>query len=147
MVSQKTRIAVVLDTNVLVRTLADPSGKAASTRVYHLWLSRQLQLIVSPEVIEEYLGVLARLGVAQDRVERFARRLAESQTVTNVNLSHYLRLSRDPDDDVMLSTAETGKARYLITHDKDLLEIPPEKLHTFGFKIVTPIEFLQELET
>lgn len=23
----------------------------------------------------------------------------------------------------------------------------PEKLHAFGFKIVTPIEFLQELET
>jgi len=49
--------------------------------------------------------------------------------------------SRDPDDDVFLYTALHGKADWLISGDKDLLEFPRTG---WGFEILSPAQALQQ---
>lgn len=146
MVRRKDRIVVLIDTNVLVRAVASRSGKSASARVWQLWVRRRLQLAVSSAVVNEYAEVLARLGVASVRIERLIERLNERETVTHVNLGRRVRLTRDPDDEFILSTADTARADYLITLDRDLLEMPWEERRRLKFEIVTPAEFLRLIE-
>jgi len=49
--------------------------------------------------------------------------------------------SRDPGDDVFLHTALHGKAEWLISGDKDLLELPPADR---GFQILSPAQALEK---
>ena len=143
---KKARLPVVLDTNVLVAQVLSKTRRSASSRVFDLWLvRRELQLVVSPPLIEEYLELLRRIGVAEERVELFHRRTLDSGTVTRVNLGKRFRVSRDSDDDMLLATAQAGRARYLVTNDRDLLDIPFEQRRPFRFEIVTPYQLLRAL--
>jgi putative PIN family toxin of toxin-antitoxin system len=147
MARRKDRVRVVLDTNVILRALMDPQGRSASARTYRLWLQRKLQLVVSEEMTEEYLEVLERLGLRKSLINRFAERLDQRKTVTHVRPGRRFRICRDPDDDMLLDVAQTGQARFLITNDRDLLEIPEEDRRTLKFEIMSPVEFMSEWET
>lgn len=141
---RKERVSVVLDTNIIVGYYLSRNPHSANARVFQLWRDqRKLQLIISDEVIEEYLEILQRLDVAQKRVGRFAERLERRETVTHINLGTRPTDSRDPDDNVMLATALGGKAEYLVTRDPDLLDIPDKQKRKFRFKILRPEQFLK----
>ena len=144
---KKARLSVVLDTNVIIAQLLSKTRRSASSRVFDLWLvRRELQLIVSPPLIEEYLELLQRIGVAEERIARFHQRLLTARTVTRINLGKHFRVSRDSDDNFLLATAHAGRARYLVTNDRDLLEIPAEDKRPFNFEIVTPYNLLRALK-
>jgi putative PIN family toxin of toxin-antitoxin system len=144
---RRERIRVVLDTNVVLGFYLSRSLGSPNSQVIRLWRDhRKLQLIVSEDVVAEYLDVLRRLDVPEERVLRFAERLETRATVTRVNLGRRLTESRDPDDNVVLSTAATGRAGFLVTNDRDLLDIPAEDRRRFRFEIVTPWEFLAAIE-
>lgn len=141
---KRERLPVVLDTNVLVGQLLSKTRRSANSRVFDLWLvRRELQLVVSPPLVEEYLELLGRLGVADERIVRFHERLRTATTVTRVNLGKRFKISRDRDDDFLLATAHAGRARYLITNDRDLLEIPAEERQPLNFEIITPTRLLR----
>jgi predicted nucleic acid-binding protein len=42
----------------------------------------------------------------------------------------------------MLATATVGRAKFLITSDRDLLDLPLAQRRKFKFEIVRPQEFL-----
>jgi putative PIN family toxin of toxin-antitoxin system len=112
-----------------------------------LWsIERRLQLIVSPPVIDEYFETLERVTDEPHLITLFRQRLQHSPTVTRVNLGRRFAVSRDPDDDILLATAHTGRARYLVTNDRDLLEIPAAERRGFRFEIVKPAQLLRLLE-
>jgi predicted nucleic acid-binding protein len=48
-------------------------------------------------------------------------------------------------DNKFLATARVGKAKYLVSRDHDLLDIPKAELRGLRFEIVTPLELLQKL--
>jgi putative PIN family toxin of toxin-antitoxin system len=138
---------VVLDTNVLVGYYLSRNPHSANARVFRLWRDqRKIQLIVSEEIVAEYLEVLPRLLVAESRIKRLAERLRRRETVTHVNLGPRPAASRDPDDNLMLATAIAGRAKLLISNDRDLLELPEAQRRKFKFEIVTPSEFLARLK-
>lgn len=110
MPARKDRVRVVLDTNVLVGYYLSRSPRSANAQVIRLWRDlRQLQLVVSDPVVEEYLEVLRRLGVEESRVQRFTQRLSGRNTVSHVNLGPRFAASRDPDDNTMLATAHVER--------------------------------------
>ena len=59
-------------------------------------------------------------------------------------------MCRDPDDDKYLEIAYQAKADYIVTLDKDLLDLRDKnkqaKINKHTVKILTPKEFLQTLE-
>ena len=52
------------------------------------------------------------------------------------------RRSRDAKDDVYLAAALGASAEYIVTYDKDLLDLD----RPFGIEIVRPAEFLRRLK-
>lgn len=145
---RKKRIPVVFDTNLMIAFHLSKNPDSANVRAYRLWRNeRKLQLVVSDDTVAEYLEILERIGVADQSIKRIERRLRSRKTVTWVNLGARPVVSRDPDDDVVIATAIAGKAKYLVTNDRDLLDIPTRERKKLRFKIVSPSEFLIRLES
>lgn len=59
-----------------------------------------------------------------------------------VKLLTVLDVCRDPDDNLLLSLAVDGKADYVVSGDKDLLDL----VEIQGIPIITPTAFLESFE-
>ena len=146
MPTRKERIAVVLDTNILIANYLGKNPKSAVKKIFALWrIQRKLQLIVSNETVAEYLEILERLDIPSKRIGAFSERIEKRLTVTKVSLGKIPAESRDADDNLVLATALVGKADFLITNDKDLLDISESDKKKFKFSIATPTEFLRAI--
>ena len=145
---RKRRIPVVFDTNVIVGFYLSRSKTSANQQAFRVWRDqRKLQLITSDEVLKEYFEVLSRLGVSEALVKRLEERFRRRQTVTLVSLGARPKVSRDPDDNIMIATARSGKARFLVTNDHDLLDISAAEQARLRLTIVTPAKLLAWLRT
>lgn len=144
MVRKKDRIPVVFDTNLFITRFIRHNPRGINRRVLNLWQEqRRLQLILSPPLEDEYLYVLENyIGISAELLARLRTRLNIATYVSRVNLGTRIYLSRDPKDNMLLDTAHVGNAKFLITRDNDLLDIPQSELQGFRFQIVTPLQFL-----
>jgi putative PIN family toxin of toxin-antitoxin system len=148
MVRRKERTLVVLDTNVFVRSFKARRRTNPNRRVTHLWLlEKRLQLILSREIIEEYLSIFADvLNMDKETLEKWRSRFEQDNRCSVVSLARRYAESRDPKDNVFLATADAGRADYLLTNDHDLLDLPIDFQSRLPFSILTPYAFLQEFE-
>lgn len=148
MVARRKRTPVVVDTNVFIRSFKARSHKNPNRRIIRLWLlEKRLQLIVSGELLQEYLGVFADvLDMDDETVAAWYQRFEADNRSTVVNLGKRYTESRDPDDNLLLATARSGRADYLVTNDRDLLDLPAAFRRSLPFAIVTPEAFLAEWE-
>jgi predicted nucleic acid-binding protein len=98
---------VVVDTNVFVRNFKARSNNNPNRRVIRLWLlEKQLQLVISPEVTNEYLEIFAYvLGMDAETIDAWRVRFEEDSGCTVVQLARRYTESRDPDDNLLLATA------------------------------------------
>jgi putative PIN family toxin of toxin-antitoxin system len=117
-------------------------------RVVELWLVRKnIQLVLTPEIIEESLRVMDHfLLFSQELLNTWERRFLKHRTDV-VSLGRRLNFSRDPNDNIFLAVADTGRADFLITNDRDLLDISDDDKRKLKFKIVTPKQFLDYWES
>ena len=148
MSARKRRIPVVFDTNVFVRNFKSRSKSSHNRRVFRLWLvERKLQLVVSEEVVAEYLEIFENvLELDEEIVLKWRTRFCDGPGVTFVELGPREVGSRDPDDNVFLSTARAGKAKFLVTSDRDLLDLPKSLQSRLTFAIVKPDQLLAEFD-
>ena len=135
-------VRIVLDASVLVSALFGSVSEAAVRRAFReeVWTSGD---------VEAELG-----GLGRQLERRFGLDLAARwDAALAALLSHArraedpgrLQICRDPTDDAYLSLALAVAADFLVTGDKDLLEIPRERLRAEGLAalaIVTPRQFL-----
>lgn len=149
MVRRRLRTHVVVDTNVFVRNFKARSNSNPNRRIIRLWLlEKRLQLVISPELAAEYLEIFAGLlGMDAKTVDAWRVRFEEDSRCTVVYLARRYTESRDPDDNLLLATALAGRAEYLITNDRDLLDLPEDFQRSVPFAILKPEDFLKELGT
>ncbi len=106
-------LRLVIDTNVLVSAALNPDGLQRTTIL--IAMTKPARLYVSPPILEEYAGVLAR---PQLKIRRGVR-LELLQLIKNsshmVVPSQRLEVANDPDDNVFLECADKAGADYLIT--------------------------------
>jgi predicted nucleic acid-binding protein len=76
-------------------------------------------------------------------INHWQQRFATDSRTTVVGLGRRYTESRDPDDNLLLATATAGRARYLITNDHDLLELPESFRRTAKYNILTSRQFLR----
>ena len=146
MPKRKDRLPVVVDINIYIVPYIKHKRTGAARRIFDLWLfERKLQLILSPPLESEYLGILRMLGANEKFLQMQKIRFHYASNVTFTNLRKRSYLSRDPKDNMLIDTAYTGKAKFLITKDADLLEIPKRALKGYRFSIIKPNEFLKEI--
>lgn len=136
---------VVLDANAIIS--AAFGGKPLGAVVRAL---EDHEVYLSEAIAQELLGVLSglskklskdQLSFIQDKIEQL---LALAKPVS---ISTHVVLSRDAKDDHYLSLCKQAKAHFLITGDKDLLNISQEDLIKNGIlcRIVTPQEFIEDI--
>ena len=112
---------VVLDTNVLVSALRGNRSRLRSPPVECLKLAQRgtLQLVTSPPLLAELLRVLGypKLTVPAAEAHAFASLVAATaQPDGLVRIQERLDiLHHDPSDNVVLETALSGRADYLVT--------------------------------
>ncbi|NUM75570.1 putative toxin-antitoxin system toxin component, PIN family, partial [candidate division KSB1 bacterium] len=129
--------------NVVIASYLSTNPKSPNAITMRLWRERKLQLIISDKIVEEYAEVLDELNLPANLVASFVSSLRESGTATHINLGKRFTQSRDPKDNPFLSTAGAGRAKFLVTNDHDLLDIPETEKHKFKFQILTPKAFVE----
>lgn len=132
---------IVVDTTVLVSALLSPSG--APARMLRFWEADSFELVVSEEILAEYVRVLAypriakRLTLTRESVEELVG--AFRQFATLVEPDESLRvIADDPDDDKVLACAVAGGAEYVVSGDEHLLSLGEYQ----GIQILPPAELL-----
>ena len=132
---------VVFDTNVVVEAIFWP--RSTARRALTGLALRRFKTAVSQEILDEYAAVTgelrARLFPQAQPSGALAWIAAKSVRVQPLPLQRIL--SRDPDDNVFVTSAAAARATFLVTQDRDLLVL--EK--PFGIRIVTPVQLLREL--
>lgn len=129
-------IKVVLDTNVFVSSFfgGNPRKKV------DLWKSGEVTLCLSKTIIDEYIEVLRRLGLQNEKeleelLGLFAHGIHVVFTVKTPGL-HVVK--EDPDDNKFIECAVALKADFVISGDKALTAIQ----NYMGIHIVNPKQFL-----
>jgi len=136
----------VLDANVVVSALIRSEGP--SGRILERVARRPgVHAVVSPAILEEY-----RRSLGDPKVRRHLR-LPAAEVRTWVDALAFIAdivpgeravaaVAADPDDDKYLSAALEGRAEYVVSGDRHLLDVGAHE----GVEVVTPREMLELLE-
>lgn len=129
---------VVLDTNVLVSGLLFTE---TVSELVSLWQKGAITVLLSREILDEYLRALAYPKFQLSEVE--IEGLIEEELLPFVQVikpgTRIRVVKRDPLDNKFLECAVAGKADMLISGDKELLAIR----HYRQVRIQTPSAFLK----
>ena len=127
---------VFLDTNVLASALAT---RGLCAELFEAVLQSH-ELLVSPPVMKELERVLpAKLGQSRQITMDFIDLL--EVYATNVEGAGLAVSLPDPDDEPIVASALSGKARVFVTGDKALLELGSVE----GLPLVSPRQFWELL--
>lgn len=121
---QSAVVDIVIDTVVFVRSLINPRslyGELIFRRRH------QYRLIVSEPIVREILEVIQRPELTRKFSGLIAmQRVSIEQFLDGATLVEPVLLDwtgRDPKDDIFIATALAGNARYLVSEDRDLLDL------------------------
>jgi putative PIN family toxin of toxin-antitoxin system len=135
-------VRAVLDTNIFVSSFINPGGKPR--KIIDLWKTGEVIICLSPEIIEEYVLVLGRLGLAgKPEMEELLELFKKKANILFTAPKGELKIVKaDPADDKFIECAFHAKAGFVISGDRHLLEV----VSYGGIRIVTPAEFLRGRE-
>ena len=145
-------IRLVLDTNIWLDWLVFDDPSVAPLRAAHAGAA--VEIVTDIACIEELRRVLgyrlrkAVLGQAarESALEQCRRIATMFEAAAQAPFSAVpLPLCRDQDDQKFLELARAARADYLITKDRDLLELARRKYAHTGFRILTLPAFTAQL--
>jgi putative PIN family toxin of toxin-antitoxin system len=132
-------VRVVLDTNVVVSALL---FTGISSKLVPLWQNDLITVLVSRGILEEYLRVLSypKFKLSEGDIKG----LIQEELLPYVEVVKTRRrlrvVDRDPSDDKFVECAVAGKARVIISGDKDLLSVGRYRKTL----IQSPAQFLEQ---
>ncbi|HEV8360556.1 MAG TPA: putative toxin-antitoxin system toxin component, PIN family [Candidatus Thermoplasmatota archaeon] len=132
-------LRTVADANVLISAFI---ASGPPHRFFRHCLARRVTLIVSPPMLEELTGVLRRpkFKLSPAEVSGVVQIVAEAAEIVEARERHGI-VPDDPDDDVIMSAAIDGRAAYIVTGDKALLDLSTYE----GIDIMPVAKFLREI--
>jgi putative PIN family toxin of toxin-antitoxin system len=133
---------VALDTNMLASGAISATGTVS--RIIDAWRSGQFRVIVSAPILDElertFQKPYFRRYLSDKQSSRFLLLLRRRATVSPITVAVH-GIATHPEDDLILATAVSGKANYLVTGDTKLA-----RLGTYqGVTILSPKRFLETL--
>lgn len=132
-------MTVVLDTNVVISALKSASG--ASLQLIYLIRSGRLRPALSAPLMFEYEDVACRPGLlphlSPSDINGFLDWFA---SVSNLHKVYFLwrPLLKDPKDDMVLETADSAGADYLVTDNVSDFD----RASSIGIRVITPPQLL-----
>jgi uncharacterized protein len=137
-------IRVVMDANQFVSALLKPDSNPAE--VIRMARKSKIQLIMSPEIIDEiqavllYPKIMKRHRRTAEEIEVFLKKLMKVAVIVRSGERLYV-IKDDPSDNKYLECAVEGKADYIISGDKHLTDLQFFR----GIKIIDPAQFLKQI--
>jgi putative PIN family toxin of toxin-antitoxin system len=132
-------VRVVLDTNTLVSALL---FTGISSDLVSLWQDGIITLLLSRDILDEYLRVLSypKFKLSEEEIKKLLQEeiLPYAEVVKPKRRLRVVQ--RDPSDNKFLECAIAGKTRVIISGDKDLLSLGRYR----RIRIQTPAQFLAE---
>lgn len=128
-------LKIVLDTNMFLSAIL---YGGMVEEILHLILVKKIQFFVSADLKKEVLEKLKEYGATDIMIAK-AILFLEARSIS-VTPKVKITICRDPEDNFMLELAETAQADYLLTRDKDLLELKDQQWKETT--IIRPEEFL-----
>ena len=135
-------LKVVVDTNVFISGLLK---NAACRKIINHLKASKFQLVISPQTLDELIGVMARPKFHAFITQETATRLIETIKTQAIIVSPRHKLSvirEDPDDNRFLEAALEARADIIVSGDNHILGCKSK----FDIPILTPTEFLKRLE-
>lgn len=141
-------VRAVIDSTVLVSAFLTEGGvsaellRSAREGVVLVFLSEEI--LAETEHTLSYSRIRARYPYTDEDVTDFLDRLrVAAQLITDLpqlitDLPQLTGIVRDPNDDMIIATAERAQAAYLVTRDKDLLSLEMYE----DITILTPEAFI-----
>ena len=130
-----------LDTNVIVSAALIRGGNEES--ILRSWETGVFDLVLSPAILDEMGRVLAdnrsrrRRWMTDEEVATLLEVLAQASFFVPGRVR--VQASRDPADDKFLVAALEGRAEYVVTGDRDLLDLRVYR----GVRIIRPGTFVR----
>jgi len=135
---------VVLDTNVW---LSGIFWEREANEIITLAEDKKFQILISEDILSEIANVLGRESKFKKFMQDLKRSL-EDLMRTILSIAHLIEtksklelIKQDPKDNMILELALDGKADYIVSYDKHILNM----LEFRGIKILTPQDFLELL--
>jgi len=130
---------VVIDTNIFVSSFFGGNPK----KIIDLWKQGTIILCLSDKILDEYILVLQRLGLEDEKeldelLSIFAKGI---HTLFTKKTPQLQLIVEDPDDDKFIECAVALEAEYIVTGDKAFLSY--EKY--MGIKILSASNFLKKV--
>jgi putative PIN family toxin of toxin-antitoxin system len=131
-------IRIVLDTNVFMSGIF---WSGPPERILDAWQARGVDLVVSAEIIDEYLRISKALSKKYPGVDisPFIDMVAiHGKMFAPIPLA--ASVCRDPNDDMFIALALSSNTKIIVSGDKDLLDINGYA----GIQIIKPNEFVEK---
>jgi putative PIN family toxin of toxin-antitoxin system len=126
---------VVVDTNVFVSAVF---FGGVPGRILDFWKRGQMDLLMSEQILSEYVDVLRRLAARYPRVDPdpiVSLVVKRGVFIQPSNLSE--RVCVDPDDDKFIAAAIGGNATVVISGDQHLVAVSGVR----GVEVMRPADF------
>jgi len=111
---------IVIDTNVVISGIffGGYPGK-----VIEAVAGRHIEAFATPEIVKEYEAVIDEMILRKQG--KFGRNVLTTllSCITIIPPESDVHVCRDPDDDKFIACAQDAKAAYIVSGDKDLLDI------------------------
>ena len=132
-------IRVVIDTTIFVSSFFGGLPR----KIIDLWKNGRIVLCLSPEIIEEYLAVLNRLGLEDaQEISNLTRLFAEGyNSIFTAKTSRLEVVKEDAEDNKFLECAVALDSKIVVSGDKHLTSIRKY----IDIDIVSPREFIEHL--
>jgi putative PIN family toxin of toxin-antitoxin system len=134
---------VVFDTNILASGAISATGTLST--LVDAWRSGQFKVIVSSPILDELERTLQkpyfRRYLTEKQSSCFLKLLQRRATVSPITVS-VRGIASHQEDDVILATAVSAKADYLVTGDSKLQQVGRYR----GVAILSPRRFVETLK-
>ena len=126
---------VVLDTNVFISGIFW-SGNYCS-QLIDKWKNKEIELVSSIDIIEELVETLRnfKIPMPESMIEEWKNVLLNNSIIIESS-TKIDAVKEDPEDNKFIETAVDGKAEFIISQDKHLLNLKEYR----GIRIVKPDE-------
>jgi uncharacterized protein len=137
--------SATIDVNAFISAFITPTG--SPHRVWTAWRRGHFRLISSEHIVLTTLAKLraprlaSRYPVAETELALFEALVRRDATVVALQSRDILPVTGDPEDDAVLATVRLGRAEYLVTGDRRLVNLGSHG----AARILSPRDFLGAL--
>ena len=129
-------LKVVIDTNIFISSFFGGIPR----EIINLWKKGKIKLCLTQEIVEEYLEVLNRLGLKDEKeINKLIHLFAEGfNSIFTTKTPSLNIVEDDPDDNKFIECAVALNSKIIISGDKHLKDIKKY----IDIEIMSPREFL-----